>query len=77
MVLERIETKLNQILAIHDALPTWLPLTQQYAEECGYKTIDGLRKWCYDNLNPNMFQKKGKNWFIHISVIHRVKRKAV
>ena len=77
MVLERIETKLNQILAIHNALPTWFPLTQQYAEECGYKTIAGLRKWCYKNLNPDIFQKKGKNCFIHISVLHIVKRKAV
>ena len=52
MLLDRIDQKLNEILQIHRSLPTWIPLSQQYAEECGYKTIDGLRKWCYNNLPP-------------------------
>jgi len=77
MIFDEINSKLDEILKIHDALPTWLPLTKQYAHECGYKSIDGLRKWCYNNLNPDKFQKIGKNWYIHISVIHRVKRKSV
>ena len=77
MLLNQIDSKLNEILAIHQALPTWIPLSKQYANECGYQTIDGLRKWCYNNLPPEKFEKRGKNWFIHISVIHYVKRKLV
>ena len=77
MLLSNINDKLNEILAIHEALPRWIPLSQAYAEECGYKTIDGLRKWCYNNLAPDKFEKKGKNWYIHISAAHLVKRKLV
>lgn len=77
MLLDRIESKLDEILSIHESLPTWTPISKPYAEECGYKTIDGLRKWCYNNLPPEKFEKRGKNWFIHVSVLHLVKRKAV
>jgi len=77
MLLDTINTKLDEILAIHESLPTWIPLSQSYAEECGYKTIDGLRKWCYTNLSPEKFEKHGKNWYIHVSVLHLIKRKAV
>ena len=74
---QEILIKLNEILSIHKALPTWIPLTQEYAEECGYKTLDGLRKWCYNNLSPNDFIKKGKQWYIHKSALHFVKRKVI
>ena len=77
MYLDEINSKLNEILRIHSALPEWLPLTKEYAHECGYKSLDGLRKWCYNNLPPEHFVKKGKHWYIHISVIHFVKSKMV
>ncbi len=77
MIFDEINNKLDEILKVHNALPTWIPLTKGYATECGYKTIDGLRKWCYNNLHPDTFEKHGKNWYIHISVIHRVQRKLV
>lgn len=77
MIMEEINTKLDTILQIHSALPSWLPLTKEYANECGYKTIDGLRKWCYNNLSPDEFRQKGKYWYIHRSAIHLVKRKVV
>ncbi|WP_457748091.1 hypothetical protein [Sulfurimonas sp.] len=77
MLLDNINAKLDEILAIHQNLPTWIPLSKRYAEECGYKTIDGLRKWCYNNLPPGKFEKYGKNWYVHISVVHLVKRKLV
>ncbi len=77
MLIDEINTKLNDILKIHKALPTWLPLTKEYAYENGYQTVDGLRKWCYNNLGPDDFTKRGKHWYIHISVIHFVKRKVV
>lgn len=77
MVLDQINMKLDEILSIHHALPTWIPLTKEYAKECNYQSIDGLRKWCYKNLPPEKFEKHGKNWFIHVSVIHLVKRKVV
>lgn len=77
MVFDEINKKLDEILRIHDSLPTWIPLSKEYANECGYQTIDGLRKWCYHNLSPEKFEKRGKNWYIHVSVIHFVKRKGV
>jgi len=77
MLLESINHKLDEILSIHQSLPTWIPLSKEYALECGYQTIDGLRKWCFNNLPPEKFEKRGKNWYIHISVIHYIKRKVV
>ncbi len=77
MIFDVINEKLDEILQIHQALPEWIPLSKQYADECGYQTIDGLRKWCYNNLPPEKFEKRGKNYYIHISVIHFVKRKVV
>lgn len=77
MILDSINYKLDELLKIHDALPTWMPLSAEYAKECGYKTIDGLRKWCFNNLPPDKFEKRGKSWYIHRSQLHRVKRKLV
>lgn len=77
MIFDVINEKLDEILKIHHALPTWIPLSKEYAKECGYTTIDGLRKWCYNNLPPEKFEKRGKNWYIHISAVHFVKRKLV
>ena len=77
MILDIINTKLDYIMNIHSSLPTWTPLSKPYAIECGYKSVDGLRKWCYTNLPPDKFVKKGKSWYIHISALHQVKRKIV
>ena len=77
MIHEQINNKLDEILRIHNALPKWLPLTKEYARECGYTTLDGLRKWCFNNLPPDKFEQHGKYWYIHISVVHFVKRKVV
>lgn len=71
--LESIDAKLDEILAIHRALPEWYPITREFATECGYKTIDGLRKWCYNNLNPDDFVKRGKFWHINIKSLPLVK----
>jgi len=71
--LESIESKLDDVLALHRALPTWYPITREFAAECGYKTMDGLRKWCYNNLHPDDFVKRGKHWFIHIGSLPMVK----
>lgn len=71
--LESIDAKLDGILAIHRALPEWYPITREFATECGYKTIDGLRKWCYNNLNPDDFVKRGKLWYINVKSLPLVK----
>lgn len=68
-----INKKLDEILAIHRALPEWYPITREFATECGYKTIDGLRKWCYNNLNPDDFVKRGKLWYINVKSLPLVK----
>jgi len=71
--LEAIESKLDEVLAIHRALPEWYPITREFASECGYKTMDGLRKWCYNNLPPDDFEKRGKYWYINVRSLPHVK----
>jgi len=73
---DEINGKLDQVLKIHSALPEWYPLTKPFAEECGYKTIDGLRNWCLNNINPDLFIKKGKLWYVHVTALPSVKLKA-
>lgn len=73
---QELNEKLDTILTLHRSLPQWYPLTRSFASECGYKTIWGLRKWCYNNLNPDDFVKHGKTWFIHVRSLHLVKMKA-
>ncbi|WP_294966856.1 hypothetical protein [Sulfurimonas sp.] len=77
MLLDQINTKLEEILKIHKALPTWVPLSKHFAQECGYKTMDGLRKWCMNHFSPDEFQKLGNHWHIHVTVLHKCKRKVV
>jgi len=72
---ESIQNKLDSILLVHRSLPQWYPITRDFAAECGYKTLDGLRKWCYNNLNPDDFVKRGKLWFISIQSLPLVKMK--
>lgn len=72
---DRLEEKIDTILALHRSLPTWYPLTKEYATECGYKTVEGLKKWCYNNLHPDDFVKRGKHWFIHVRSLPQIKRK--
>ena len=73
--IDLIENKLEAILQIHEALPTWTPLSKRYAKECGYKTIDGLRAYCLNNINPDHFQKFDGKWYLHVSILHKVKRR--
>lgn len=68
-----INKKLDQILALHRSLPTWYPVNNEFAKECGYKTTEGLQKWCYNNLPPSDFVKKGKGWYIHVKSLPHVK----
>jgi len=73
---EELNSKLDKVLSLHKALPQWHPITQLYAEERGYETTDGLRKWCYNNLPPDDFVKKGKLWYINIESLPLVNKKA-
>jgi hypothetical protein len=72
---QELNDKLDTILTIHRSLPQWYPITREFATECGYKTVDGLRKWCYNNLNPCDFLKRGKLWYINIKSLPLVKVK--
>lgn len=79
MLLEKIESideKLDQILMIHNALPKWFPLTKDFALECGYKTVDGLRRHCYSHLPPDDFVKKGKLWYVSVRALPHIKLQA-
>lgn len=71
-----INAKLDDILTIHRSLPEWYPVNNEFARECGYRTTEGLQKWCFNNLPPSDFIKKGKGWFINIKSLARVKMKA-
>lgn len=73
---QELNDKLDTILILHRSLPQWYPITHEFATECGYKTLDGLRKWCYNNLNPEDFVKRGKLWYINIKSLPIVKIKA-
>lgn len=73
---QELNQKLDSILILHRSLPQWYPITQDFASECGYKTMEGLRKWCYNNLNPDDFVKKGKLWYISVKSLPHVKMKA-
>ena len=74
MIFETILEKLDRVLEIHKSLPEWTPLSKMYAKECGYKTIDGLRNYCLKHIHPDFFKKIEGKWYIHISVLHQVKR---
>lgn len=78
MLIERIEDLERDVEELKRQmrhLPTWYPITKLFAEECGYKTTDGLRKYCQNNLHPDAFIKKGKLWYIHKTALHSVKFK--
>ena len=77
MLLDQINSKLDEILQIHKSLPTWIPVSKHFSQECGYKTIDGFRKWCLNNLGPDEFKKLGSHWHVNIAVLHKCKRKVV
>ncbi|WP_416768483.1 hypothetical protein ACM66T_09990 [Sulfurimonas sp. ST-25] len=57
------------------AIPEWIPLTKGVAEQYGYKTLDGLREWCYRNLPPDLYRKNGKAWEFHRSSSWRIKHR--
>ena len=68
LLTERIETleeKIDMMLDILGMQPDWYPLSLNLANRAGYKTVDGLRKWCLNNIHPDYFKKFGKTWHIH------------
>lgn len=75
--IENLEDEIQDIKAHLSALPTWIPLTLEYANECGYKTTDGLRRWCIRNLSPEEFVQKGRFWCAHRKALVKVKLKSV
>lgn len=60
--LENLEKKVNMII---NNSPEWIPLSKKTAEQKGYKTVDGFRKYCINNVHPSKFQKIGKSWHLH------------
>lgn len=79
MLLERIEALENEMRAMKSALmslPTWMPITAEFAKEHGV-TINGLRGWCMKNIHPDYFEKKGRFWYIHQSQLGKIKIKRV
>jgi len=63
--IERLEYKLDLTLEILGAQPEWFPLATKLADDAGYETVDGLRKWCQNNIHPDYFKKFGRLWHIH------------
>jgi len=80
MLIDRIELLESDICYIKNnlsSLPTWIPLTLEYAKECGYKTTDGLRHWCMRNLSLEEFVQKGRFWCIHRKALAKTKQKRI
>lgn len=75
--IEKLEKTTDEIKMTMIAIPTWIPLTLEYAQELGYKTVNGLRAWCSRNLSPDEFDKKGRWWYIHKSALYKLKKKGV
>ena len=62
MLLDRINTLENEMKAIKTimaSIPTWFPLTSEFAEQ-HHMSMNGLRKWCSKNLHPEKFIKKDR-----------------
>jgi len=73
--LNQILFELGEIKSYIKSLPEWTPISKQVAIDKGYKTTDGLRKWCENNLHPDDFQKFGRVWHIRTAVFQRIKNK--
>lgn len=79
MLLERIEALENEMRAMKLtllSLPTWMPITAEFAKEHGV-TVNGLRGWCMKNIHPDFFMKRGRFWYIHQSQLGKIKIKRV
>ncbi len=63
--IEVLEEKIDLILDILGMHPDWYPLSLNLANRVGYKSVDGLRKWCTRNIHPDYFRQIGKTWHIH------------
>ena len=63
--IEILENKIDMMLDILGMQPEWYPLSLSLANRMGYKTVDGLRKWCARNIHPDYFKQIGKIWHIH------------
>lgn len=59
-----IRSEIDAMNNFFRALPDWYPIGIDLAHQYGYRTVDGLRKWCTNNVHPDDFVKRGKNWFL-------------
>ena len=79
MLMERIFKMESELKAIHTTLlnlPTWFPLTLEFAKQ-HHMSLNGLRQWCTKNIHPDHFMKRGRFWYIHKSEIANVRPKVV
>jgi hypothetical protein len=63
--LDIIKDQLDAMMHLLGALPEWYPLTLTLAQGAGYDTVDGLRKWCKNNIHPDYCKQIGKMWHVH------------
>jgi hypothetical protein len=61
----QIKTSIEEIRMLVGGLPEWIPLSDQMAQQYGYKTADGLREWCKRNIEPTKFKKFGRLYHLH------------
>jgi hypothetical protein len=57
-----LESKVNYL---YNCTPTWIPLSHKLLENTTYTTVDGLRKYCINNIHPEKFKKFGRQYHIH------------
>jgi hypothetical protein len=67
--------RLDTIESYISSLPEWIQLTKSLATERGFKTVDGLRKHCFNTLHHDDMRQINGKWHIKTAVIHHIKPK--
>ncbi len=77
MLIDRVEALENDMQIIKQILPEWIPLNKEFATSKGFKSTNGLRRWCLKNLSPHEFEQKGRKWYVHKTALAKISLKMV
>lgn len=72
--LSQIQSDIQDIKKFILDFPEWIPISKSLAEEYGYSSVDGLREWCKRNIDPSLFEKRGRIFYIHKSAFSILKK---
>lgn len=74
-LLEDIKDQLEELNANFAALPDWIPISSDLAAQYKWNSVDMMRRWCSEHVAPDKFEKRGKAWHLHRSVLRLVKNR--